>query len=99
MWGYNPGTLYDEAIAPDERLLAWRCMTLFWAIGVILLLGAFDKLHIDRTRKIVATALLGLGFFQLDQTIGAHYLYRIDREVLAEKYVSNHPCAALASIA
>ncbi len=85
VWGYNPGTLYDEAIAPDARLLAWRCFTFVATILVVALLSCFDKLSLNRTRQLLVSLVLAIGFYQLDSKVGAHYLYRVDRTVLAEQ--------------
>ena len=85
VWGYNPGTLYDEAIAPDERLFAWRCLTLVGALTAVVLINCFDRLNLEQTKKLLVTGLLAFCFYHLDQQIGSHYLYRVDRDVLAEK--------------
>jgi tetratricopeptide (TPR) repeat protein len=85
VWGYNPGTLYDEAIAPDQRLLAWRSFTMAIALSMAALLSLFDKLTIGRGLRILSTIVLALGLYSGDQVVGAEYLYRVDREVLDQR--------------
>lgn len=85
VWGYNPGTLYDEAIAPDQRLLAWRIFTAGIVLCLAALLSLFDKLTVGPGPKVLATLLLALGLYSADQLVGAEYLYRVDREVLDQK--------------
>jgi len=85
VWGYNPGTLYDEAIAPDERLLAWRCATFAAAILIVALVNLFDKIQLGTLHKIVVATLLALGFYAADQSVGAEKLYRVNRDVLEQR--------------
>ena len=85
VWGYNPGTLYDEAIAPDQRLLAWRTFTVLTTVLLALLVTLFDRLAIGKTAKIASTLIVVLGLYSSDQLVGAEYLYRVDREVLDQR--------------
>ena len=59
-------------------------MTYLGVAGLIFCSAPLIK-SISSQSKGVITAILALLFFQLDQKIGSQYLYRVDREVIAEK--------------
>ena len=68
-FGYFPGPLYDEVVTISWTLLAFRGLTLLWAVVACLLCaalaidGAGRRANRGITAAVLALALLGISFF------------------------------------
>ena len=83
LFGFYMGSLYDEALKPDQRLVLFRMVTLG---RVLILIGLTSAWHIFRPRSIrMAITLTAIGTCLLvDFTVGPAVGYRVSRSDIIE---------------
>lgn len=75
VWGYWPGSIYDEAVTLDSRIFGLRAFTLALALGVVALAAAWRAG--GRGRWALALLLLGLSALAWER--GPSLGWRLDR--------------------
>lgn len=79
LWGYFAGSLYDEGITIDARLLAFRGGTLLRILGVALVLWVWRQHRARSLTPVLAAAMAIAATVGYDAELGPRLGYSVDR--------------------
>lgn len=85
LWGYFSGSLYDEGISPNRRLVLFRVATGIRTLAIIAGLFALERRYQWGRGSLALVLVLVVGVYGADRTLGPRWGHNVKRaDILSE---------------